>query len=103
SVAIHIPWDKTDDWNALKEYAAAQGVSIGAVNPNLFQDDQYKLGSLTNPSPSVREEALAHMIECCEIMEIVGSDSLSIWLADGTNYAGQDSVRERKHRLEEGL
>ncbi len=103
SVAIHIPWDKTDDWAALKEYAEQQGVSIGAVNPNLFQDEDYKLGSITHPSASVREEALAHLTECCEIMDKTGSDILSLWFADGTNYAGQDSIRERKHRMETAL
>src|SRR5262245_55344089 len=76
SVAIHIPWDKVDDWKALSEYAKAQGVTIGAVNPNVFQDEQYKLGSMTNANPSVREEALAHMVECCEIMEKTGSTLL---------------------------
>lgn len=103
TVAIHIPWDKTDDYNALKEYAASCGVGIGAVNPNVFQDEQYKLGSITNPNPSVREEAIAHMVECCEIMEKTGSTLLSLWFADGTNYAGQDSITERKHRMEEAL
>lgn len=103
TVAIHIPWDKTDDYEALKQYAAEQGVSIGAVNPNLFQDENYKLGSITHPSASVREEALAHMIECCEIMGKTGSSILSLWFADGTNYAGQDSIRERKHRMEAAL
>lgn len=103
SIAIHIPWDKVDDWAALTQAAAQAGIRIGAVNPNLFQDDQYKLGSICNPSAGVREEAIAHMIECCEIMGKVGSGLLSLWFADGTNYAGQDSIRERKHRLEEGL
>jgi L-rhamnose isomerase/sugar isomerase len=103
SVAIHIPWDKVDDYKGLSEYAKQQGVSIGAVNPNLFQDDQYKLGSVTHPSASVREEAIAHMVECCEIMSKVNSSILSLWFADGTNYAGQDSVRERKHRMEAAL
>ena len=103
SVAIHIPWDKTDDWNALKQYATSQGVSIGAVNPNVFQDSQYKLGSITNPNPSVREEAIAHLVECCEIMEKTGSTILSLWFADGTNYSGQDDIRERKHRMESAL
>lgn len=103
TVAIHIPWDKTNDYEALKQYAAEQGVSIGAVNPNLFQDENYKLGSITHPSASVREEALAHMIECCEIMSKTGSGILSLWFADGTNYAGQDSIRERKHRMEDAL
>lgn len=103
SVAIHIPWDKTDDWDGLKQYAEAQGVAIGAVNPNLFQDEAYRLGSICSPSPAVREQALAHIVECCEIMPRVGSTLLSLWFADGTNYAGQDSISGRKHRLEEAL
>jgi L-rhamnose isomerase/sugar isomerase len=78
-------------------------VAIGAVNPNVFQDDQYKLGSITNPNPAVREEAIAHMIECCEIMTRVDSPILSLWFADGTNYAGQDSIRARKQRMEAAL
>lgn len=103
SIAIHIPWDKVDDYAALSQYAKDRGIAIGAVNPNVFQDDQYKLGSVTNPSPAVREEGLAHLVECCEIMPKVGSDLLSLWFADGTNYAGQDSITERKHRMEEAL
>jgi L-rhamnose isomerase/sugar isomerase len=104
SVAIHIPWDKvTDDWTAVTQFAREHGVEIGAVNPNLFQDAQYKLGSITHPSAAVREEAIAHMVECCEIMRKTGSRLLSLWFADGTNYAGQDSFRERKHRLEAAL
>lgn len=103
SVALHIPWDKTDDWQALKQYAEEVGVSIGAINPNVFQEDVYKLGSICNPSADVRQQAVAHMIECCEIMAETGSDILSVWLADGTNYAGQDDIRDRKHRLEESL
>jgi L-rhamnose isomerase/sugar isomerase len=103
SVALHIPWDKTDDWKGLVQYAANQGVTIGAINPNVFQDDQYKLGSITHPSSSVRENAIAHMVECCEIMGATGSGLLSLWFADGTNYAGQDSIRERKHRMESAL
>lgn len=103
TVAIHIPWDKTDDWTGLKQYAGDRGVAIGAVNPNLFQGMQYKLGSITNASSAVREEALAHMIECCEIMAKTGSRDLSLWFADGTNYSGQDSMRDRKHRMEEAL
>ncbi len=103
TVAVHIPWDKTDDWVGLKQYAQEHGVAIGAVNPNLFQDEAYKLGSITHPSPAVREQALAHMVECCEIMSKVGSSILSLWFADGTNYAGQDSISGRKRRMEEAL
>jgi L-rhamnose isomerase/sugar isomerase len=103
SVALHIPWDAVDDWNELTHYAAEQGVRIGAVNPNLFQNDSYKLGSLCHPVESVREQALEHIAKCCEIMERTGSSLLSLWLADGTNYAGQDDLFRRKERLEEGL
>jgi L-rhamnose isomerase/sugar isomerase len=103
SVALHIPWDKTDDWVALKQYGEQLGVKLGAINPNVFQDEQYKLGSLCSPDASARENAIAHMVECCEVMEKTGSTILSIWLADGTNYAGQDSIRRRKHDLEYGL
>jgi L-rhamnose isomerase/sugar isomerase len=103
SVAIHIPWDRVDDWDELIGYASDRGVRIGAVNPNLFQDDEYKLGSLCHPDEAVRKQALDRIAECCQIMERVGSDALSLWLADGTNYAGQDSLYARKERLEEGL
>ena len=105
SVALHIPWDKPEDgdYGAMREYAAAKGIRIGAVNPNVFQDDEYRLGSLGNQSSATRELALDHLIECCGIMEKIGSDLLSLWFADGTNYAGQDSLRKRKQRFEEGL
>jgi L-rhamnose isomerase / sugar isomerase len=103
SVACHIPWDRVDDWGELVAYAHERGVRLGAINPNLFQDDRYKLGSLCHPDAAVREMALEHMAECCAIMQATGSTVLSIWLADGTNYAGQDDLAARKERLEEGL
>ena len=105
TVAIHIPWDVPEDGDyvAMRQYAQEQGVDIGAVNPNVFQDDEYKLGSLGNPDPGVQEQALDHILECCEIMTKVDSDSLSLWFADGTNFAGQDSLRQRKRRFERGL
>ncbi len=103
SVAIHIPWDQTDDWAGLKQYAEDQGLRIGAVNPNVFQREEYKLGSVCNPSTEIRKRAISDMIDSCRIMEETGSDILSIWLADGTNYPGQDDFSQRKHRLEESL
>lgn len=103
SVALHIPWDKTNDWPGLRQYAGALGITLGAINPNVFQDDVYMLGSVCHPQPAVRQRAVAHMIECCDIMRATGSSILSVWLADGTNYAGQDSLRARRHRLHEGL
>jgi L-rhamnose isomerase/sugar isomerase len=103
TVALHIPWDKTDDYKALRQEAQSLGVGLGAINPNVFQDDVYKLGSVCHPSPAVQEQAIAHLVECCEIMAATGSNLLSLWFADGTNYAGQDNVVERKHRMEHAL
>ena len=103
SVALHIPWDWVDDWAGLKQYAEELGIQIGAINPNVFQDDVYRLGSVCHPDPAVRRRAVDRMLECIEIMEATGSDILSLWFADGTNYAGQDSIRARKRRMEEAL
>jgi len=105
TVAVHIPWDRPedDDYDGMCQYAEAQGIKIGAVNPNVFQDDEYKLGSLGNPDPGIQERALDHILECCEIMTKFKSNALSLWFADGTNYAGQDSLRQRKRRFEAGL
>ncbi len=103
SIAIHIPWDIVDNWKELSKYAASKGLKIGAVNPNLFQDDEYKLGSLTHPDDKIRKKAIDHIFECISIMENTGATILSLWLADGTNYPGQDDFRARKHRLEDSL
>lgn len=103
SVAIHIPWDMEDDWQAVKEYATGLGLRIGAVNPNLFQEDVYRFGSLCHFDRAMREQAVAHVIECIHIAQAVGSSILSLWLADGTNYPGQDDLRRRRHRLLESL
>jgi L-rhamnose isomerase/sugar isomerase len=103
AVAIHIPWDKVDDYGELKRHAASLGLRIGAVNPNLFQEPDYKLGSVCNPDPAVRRKATDHLLECVQIAGKTGSDVLSLWFADGTNYAGQDSFVERRHRMVECL
>ena len=103
SVAIHIPWDRVDDYTEMRERAEGLGLSIGAVNPNLFQEVDYKLGSVCHPDPAVRREATDHLIECAEIGRELGSQALSLWFADGTNYAGQDSFVERRHRMHECL
>jgi L-rhamnose isomerase/sugar isomerase len=99
SVAIHIPWDLVDDWGELRRHAGDQGIRIGAVNPNLFGDDDYRLGSLAHYDPRIRRKALDHCLECIEIAEQVGSSLISLWLADGTNYPGQDDLRARHERL----
>jgi L-rhamnose isomerase/sugar isomerase len=103
SVAIHIPWDKVDDYGELRAHAESLGLRIGAVNPNLFQESEYKLGSVCNPDPDVRRKATDHLLECVEIAGKTGSEVLSLWFADGTNYAGQDSFTERRHRMVECL
>jgi L-rhamnose isomerase/sugar isomerase len=103
SVAVHIPWDRVDDYGALKDHAESLGVRIGAVNPNLFQEPDYKLGSVCHPDPAVRRRATDHLLECVEVAGELGSDVLSLWFADGTNYAGQDSFVERRHRMIECL
>ena len=103
TVAVHIPWDTVDDYAALAAYAAGQGVAIGTVNANVFQDDDYKLGSVCNPDPRVRRKALAALLECVDVMDATGSQDLKLWFADGTNYPGQDSITARQDRLAEAL
>jgi L-rhamnose isomerase/sugar isomerase len=103
AVALHFPWDATDDYGALREYIEARGLRVGAVNPNLFQDPDYKLGSIAHPDSRVREKAIAHLVACLGIAAELGSTAQSLWFADGTNYPGQDDVRERRHRLLDAL
>ena len=102
-VSLHIPWDKVDDYAALSARAADHGLTIGAINSNLFQDDDYMLGSLTHPDARVRAKAVAHHLECIDIMRETGSRDLKVWLPDGLNYPGQDDLRARQDRLAEGL
>ena len=103
AVALHIPWDKVDDYGVLTAYAAERSLRIGSINSNTFQDEDYKLGSLCHPSPAVRAKAVAAIIECCDIAAKTGSRVVKVWLGDGTNYPGQDDLRWRRHRLIEGL
>jgi L-rhamnose isomerase / sugar isomerase len=102
-VSLHIPWDRVDDFAALGTYAKELGVSIGAINSNLFQEEDYKLGSLTHIDERIRTKAIQHHLECIEIMRLTGSRDLKIWLPDGTNYAGQASLRDRQERLADSL
>lgn len=103
TVALHIPWDKVEDYAALAKYAEDRGLALGAINSNTFQDDDYKLGSLCHADPVVRRKALDHLLECVDIMDATGSRDLKLWFADGTNYPGQDDIRARQERLAEGL
>ncbi|MGV9455417.1 L-rhamnose isomerase [Streptomyces sp. NPDC003635] len=103
TVALHIPWDKVEDYAALAKFAEARGVRLGAINSNTFQDDDYKLGSICHPDAAVRRKAVDHLLECVDIMDATGSADLKLWFADGTNYPGQDDIRARQDRLAEGL
>jgi L-rhamnose isomerase/sugar isomerase len=103
SMAVHIPWDKVDDYPALAAYASNAGISIGTVNANVFQDSDYRLGSVANPDPRIRRKATDQLLECVDVMDAVGSRSLKLWFADGTNYPGQDDIRARQERLAEAL
>jgi L-rhamnose isomerase/sugar isomerase len=99
AVALHFPWDAVEDLGALTRHAADLGLRFGAVNPNLFQDPDYRLGSIANPDPQIRRKALDHLLECVEIATALGSTAQSLWLADGTNYAGQDDLAARHERI----
>jgi L-rhamnose isomerase/sugar isomerase len=103
TVALHIPWDRVDDYSALGAYAARHGVKVGTINSNTFQDDDYKFGSLTHIDKTVRQKAIDHHLACIDIMNQTGSQDLKIWLADGTNYPGQGDIRGRQDRLTESL
>jgi L-rhamnose isomerase / sugar isomerase len=103
SVAIHVPWDRVEDWSELRRYAEERGLRIGSVSANLFGDDEYRLGSIGNPNAAVRRRALDHCLECIAIAAQVGSSLFTPWIPDGTNYPGQDDLRDRYGRLATAL
>jgi L-rhamnose isomerase/sugar isomerase len=102
-VAVHIPWDRVDDYGGLARFAADCGLAVGAVNANVFQDDDYMLGSVAHPDPRIRRKATDHLLECVDVMDETGSADLKLWFADGTNYPGQDDIRGRQDRLAAAL
>ncbi len=99
AVALHFPWDAVDDLTGLRSHIESRGMRAGAVNANLFQDPDYRIGSVTNPDARVRAKALDHLLDCVRIAAELGSTAQSLWFADGTNYAGQDDLRERRRRM----
>jgi L-rhamnose isomerase / sugar isomerase len=103
SVALHIPWDKVDDFADLAKHAAGFGMRLGTINSNVFQDNDYMLGSVTNPDPRIRRKATDHLLDCVDIMDETGSRDLKLWFSDGTNYPGQDDTLERQERLATAL
>ncbi|MBV8918673.1 L-rhamnose catabolism isomerase [Bradyrhizobium sp.] len=97
TISPHFPWDKVDDYAALCEKAGAHGLAFDAVNSNTFQDQagqefSYKFGSLSHTDARVRAQAVAHNIECIEIGQKLGSTALTVWIADGSNFAGQSNL-----------
>ena len=98
-VSLHIPWDRVDDYAKLAAHAGNLGMTIGAINSNVFQDNDYMLGSVTHPDPRVRRKATDHLLECVDIMDATGSADLKLWFSDGTNYPGQDDIAARQDRL----
>ena len=103
SVALHIPWDRVDDFDKLRRHAEDLGVRLGTINTNTFQDDDYMLGSLCHHDDRVREKAIGHALDCVDIMDVTGSRDLKVWLPDGLNYPGQADLRGRQERLADSL
>lgn len=101
TVAVHVLWDfkPGQDPRDVVKLAKKHGVKIGSINPNVFQDQCYKLGSLCSPDASARKQAFDHIADCIALGKVVNSDLLSLWFADGTNYPGQDNITRRKHDM----
>ncbi len=106
TVALHVLWDTPNGIKDVAEIRSLEtkfGVRAGSINPNLFQDQEYKFGSLANPSAEIRAQAIAHCVESVEIAKALGSRDISMWIADGANYPGSQSIRRRIDWLQEGL
>jgi len=106
SVAVHVLWDFPNgesDTHGVGRIASSHGVRIGSINPNVFQDQIYKHGSLGNPDAEIREAALNHMIDCVRIGNATGSRDISLWFADGSNYPGTQHIRKRRQWFMDGL
>jgi L-rhamnose isomerase/sugar isomerase len=103
TIALHIPWDRVDDYSDLADHARERRVAVGTINANVFQDDDFRLGSVCHPDARVRRKALDNLIQCVDVMDATGSRRLKLWFADGTNYPGQDSIPARQERLAEAL
>lgn len=103
TVALHIPWDQVDSFADLRKHAEDEGIRLGTVNSNTFQDDDFKFGSLTHTDPAIRQKAIDHHLRCIDVMHETGVTDLKIWLADGSNYPGQADLRTRQDHLADSL
>jgi len=104
-MASHVLWDVTEDgkYAPVRRYAEEKGMKIGTVHPNTFMGQQFRFGSVCNPFEQVRRNTIEHFKDCVRITREMGSKAIGMWLADGTNYPGQDNLRQRKQRMQEGL
>ncbi|HTM49033.1 MAG TPA: TIM barrel protein [Bryobacteraceae bacterium] len=106
TVALHVLWDLPEGVDGVEKVQALakhHGLQPGSINPNVFQDQVYKFGSLGNPDPDVRRQALDHILDCVEIAHRLGSRDISLWFADGSNYPGTQNIRSRRKWFEAGL
>ncbi len=106
TVALHVLWDLPNgvaDCGKVQAMAAEYGLRPGSINPNVFQDQNYKHGSIGNPDPAIRQEAMDHILNCVEIQKKLGSRDLSLWFADGSNYPGTQNMRHRRRWFADGL
>ncbi len=106
TLALHVLWDLAngiEDVATVRQLERTTGIRAGSINPNLFQDQEYKYGSLCNPNEAIREQAIAHMLDSIEIARQLGCRDISLWLPDGSNYPGSQSIRKRIGWLEEAL
>lgn len=106
TIALHVLWDLPNgnaDVSAIKTLEKKYGIKAGSINPNLFQDQQYKFGSIANPSTEIRQHAIEHLLLSVEIGRALQSRDISLWISDGSNYPGTQSIRKRIGWLEEAL
>jgi L-rhamnose isomerase/sugar isomerase len=98
-LSLHLPWDVPDDWREFGEVLRRAGLRTGTINPNLFADPDYRLGSVANPDPGVRRKAIDHLLDAVAAGRAIGSTDMWVWLPDGTNVPGQDSFRRRNRAV----
>ena len=106
TLALHVLWDLPEglkDAGKVRELAKKHGVRPGSINPNVFQDQEYKYGSVGNPDAAIRRRALSHILDCVSIADALGCRDISPWFADGSNYPGTQSIRRRIGYFEESL